>query len=49
MTRITGEIVIDAPADVAFDFVADQRNEPAPILSMSTGAIPATTDRTSPP
>ena len=29
MTRITGEIVIDAPADVVFDFVADQRNEPA--------------------
>jgi hypothetical protein len=29
MTRNTGEIVIDAPADVVFDFVADQRNEPA--------------------
>jgi hypothetical protein len=29
MTRITGEIVIGAPADVVFDFVADQRNEPA--------------------
>ena len=29
MTRITGEIVIYAPADVVFDFVADQRNEPA--------------------
>ena len=29
MTRIIGEIVIDAPADVVFDFVADQRNEPA--------------------
>ena len=29
MTRITGEIVIDAPADVVFDFAADQRNEPA--------------------
>ena len=29
MTRITGEIIIDAPADVVFDFVADQRNEPA--------------------
>ena len=29
MTRITGEIVIDAPVDVVFDFVADQRNEPA--------------------
>jgi hypothetical protein len=29
MTRITGEIAIDAPADVVFDFVADQRNEPA--------------------
>jgi hypothetical protein len=27
MTRITGEIVIGAPADVVFDFVADQRNE----------------------
>jgi NADPH:quinone reductase-like Zn-dependent oxidoreductase len=29
MTRITGEIVIDAPADVVFDFAAGQRNEPA--------------------
>jgi Polyketide cyclase / dehydrase and lipid transport len=29
MTRITGEIIIDAPADVVFDFVADQRNESA--------------------
>jgi len=29
MTRITGEIVIEAPADAVFDFVADQRNEPA--------------------
>jgi len=29
MTRITGEIIIGAPADVVFDFVADQRNEPA--------------------
>jgi Polyketide cyclase / dehydrase and lipid transport len=29
MTRITGEIVIGAPAEVVFDFVADQRNEPA--------------------
>ena len=29
MTRITGEIVIDAPADVVFDFAADHRNEPA--------------------
>ncbi len=29
MARITGEIVIDAPADVVFGFVADQRNEPA--------------------
>ncbi len=29
MSRITGEIIIDAPADVVFDFVADQRNEPA--------------------
>ena len=29
MTKITGEIVIDAPADVVFDFAADQRNEPA--------------------
>ena len=30
MTRITGEIVIDAPADVVFDFVADQRTAPQP-------------------
>ena len=29
MTRITGEIVIGAPAEVVFDFVADQRNESA--------------------
>ena len=29
MTRITGEIVIDAPAEVVFDFAAGQRNEPA--------------------
>ncbi len=29
MTRITGEIAIDAPANVVFDFVAYQRNEPA--------------------
>ena len=29
MTRITGEIVIDAPADVVFDSAAGQRNEPA--------------------
>jgi hypothetical protein len=29
MTRITGQIVIGAPADAVFDFVADQRNEPA--------------------
>ena len=29
MTPITGEIVTGAPADVVFDFVADQRNEPA--------------------
>ena len=29
MARITGELVIAAPADVVFDFVADQRNEPA--------------------
>ena len=28
MPRITGEIVIDAPGDVVFDFVAGQRNEP---------------------
>ena len=27
MARITGEIVIDAPADLVFGFVADQRNE----------------------
>jgi uncharacterized protein YndB with AHSA1/START domain len=29
MSSINGEIVIGAPADVVFDFVADQRNEPA--------------------
>lgn len=29
MTRISGEIVIAAPVDEAFDFVADQRNEVA--------------------
>ena len=29
MTRITGEIVIDTPADVVFGFVAGHRNEPA--------------------
>jgi len=29
MTRITGGIVIDAPADVVFGFVAGQRNESA--------------------
>jgi hypothetical protein len=28
MTQITGQIVIDAPADVLFGFVAGQRNEP---------------------
>jgi hypothetical protein len=27
LTSITGEIVIDAPADAVFDFAADQRNE----------------------
>jgi uncharacterized protein YndB with AHSA1/START domain len=29
MTRITGEITIDRPVDVVFDFVADERNEPS--------------------
>ena len=29
MTRITGEIVTGAPADVVSGFVAGQRNEPA--------------------
>ena len=29
MTRITGEIVIGAPAEVVFGSAADQRNEPA--------------------
>ena len=28
MTRITGEIVTGAPADVVFGFVAGRRNEP---------------------
>ena len=29
MTPVTGEIVIEAPADVVSGFAADQRNEPA--------------------
>jgi hypothetical protein len=29
MARIEGEIVIGRPMDVVFDYVADQRNEPA--------------------
>ena len=29
ITRITGEIVTGAPAEVVFGFAADQRNEPA--------------------
>ena len=28
MARIEGEIVIDRPGDVVFDYVADQSNEP---------------------
>lgn len=28
MARIEGEIVIDRPIDVVFDYVADQSNEP---------------------
>jgi hypothetical protein len=28
MARIDGEIVIDRPVDVVFDYVADQSNEP---------------------
>ena len=28
MTRIEGEILIDRPVDVVFDYVADQSNEP---------------------
>ncbi|GAB2678222.1 SRPBCC family protein [Thalassiella azotivora] len=28
MPRITGSVVIDAPAEVVFDTVADERNEP---------------------
>jgi hypothetical protein len=28
MTRLEGEIVIDRPPEVVFDFVADERNEP---------------------
>jgi hypothetical protein len=28
MASIDGEIVIDRPVDVAFDYVADQSNEP---------------------
>ena len=41
MTRITGEIVIGTPADVVFDFVADQRNEPACNLPVSGSAAGA--------
>lgn len=35
MVRIDGEVVIDRPVEVVFDFVADERNEPAynPALS----------------
>ncbi len=29
MARITGELVIDRPAEEVFDFVCDERNEPA--------------------
>ena len=29
MTRIHGEVAIDAPVEVVFDTVADERNEPA--------------------
>lgn len=29
MTRITGEVTIDAPVEEVFDLVADERNEPA--------------------
>lgn len=29
MPRITGEVTIDAPVGEVFDFVADERNEPA--------------------
>lgn len=28
MTRISGEVTIDAPAETVFDLVADERNEP---------------------
>ncbi len=28
MTRITGEVLIDAPVEEVFDLVADERNEP---------------------
>lgn len=28
MARIDGEIVIDLPVDMVFDYVADQSNEP---------------------
>jgi uncharacterized protein YndB with AHSA1/START domain len=28
MTRIAGEVTIDAPVDEVFDMVADERNEP---------------------
>ena len=29
MARITGEIVIERPAEEVFDFAADERNEPS--------------------
>jgi hypothetical protein len=29
LARITGEIVVDAAADLVFDFGAGQRNEPS--------------------
>jgi hypothetical protein len=28
MARVTGEILINRPVEMVFDYVADQRNEP---------------------
>ena len=43
MAKIEGEIVIGRPADVVFDMVADQRNEPTynPAMTRSEKLTPA--------
>jgi len=43
MTRITGEIVIDAPAGVVFDFVADQQTVITPGLLEAAAVAGAAT------